>query len=338
MPSPIKWKVGTFNLFNLVLPDTPYYGHNVYDQETYEQKIAWVSGQLKAMEADVVGFQEVFHLDALREALRAAGGDYAEAAVHGAPGEDGKPFVALASTLPVREVSVHREFPPESRIELLGVELPLDRFSRPVLRARLEMPVGGLVDVFVVHLKSKRPEVPEGADPHDPLERAKGKVRSLTIRAAEAAALRAMLLDAMTGGERPVVVVGDANDVRDSVTTEIVTGTPPWHRMPRELKQRIWDRLLYDVKQVRPRGHRHDVTYTHVHNGRHETLDHILVSQEFMKPNRNHLGVVEYVREFNDHLVDSTMFRDALPRHTSDHAQVVATLAMREPRGGGRRS
>jgi endonuclease/exonuclease/phosphatase family metal-dependent hydrolase len=336
MPIPIKWRVGTFNLFNLVLPGTPYYGEQVYDRETYDQKIAWIAGQLRAMEADVVGFQEVFHEAALREALSTAGGRYAEAAVHLAPGDEGKPCVALASALPVVEVGVHHEFPIDARIDIAGVELPLHRFSRPVLRARLEMPVGGQVEVFVVHLKSKRPDVPDGADPHDPLERAKGKVRSLTIRAAEAAALRAMLLDTMSGGDRPVVVVGDCNDVRDSVTTEIVSGTPPWHRMPRELKQRIWDRLLYDVKQVRPRGHRHDVTYTHVHNGRHETLDHILVSQEFMKPNRSHLGVVEYVREFNDHLVDSTMFRDPLPRHTSDHAQVVATLAMREPRGGGR--
>lgn len=332
MPPPIKWKIGTFNLFNLVLPETPYYGDLEYDRDTYDRKIEWIAGQLRSMDADVVGFQEVFHEAALREALDAAGGKYAEAAVHLAPGDEGKPCVALASCLPVREVALHREFPAAARIDIGGVALPLDRFSRPVLRARLEMPVGGQVEVFVVHLKSKRPEVPDGADPHDPLERAKGKVRSLTIRAAEAAALRAMLLETLGGNRVPVVVVGDCNDVRDSVTTEIVSGTPPWHRMPMEVKQRIWDRLLYDVKDVRPRGHRHDVTYTHVHNGRHETLDHILVSQEFMKPNRAHLGVVEYVREFNDHLVDSTMFRDPLPRHTSDHAQVVATLAMREPR------
>jgi len=34
-----------------------------------------------------------------------------------------------------------------------------------------------------------------------------------------------------------------------------------------------------------------DVTYSHIHNGRYEVLDHILVSQEFVRSNPNHIGL-----------------------------------------------
>jgi len=86
---PSKWKIGTFNLFNLVLPEVPYYGDSIYTREEYQRKIRWVAGQLRSMEADVVGFQEVFHEAALREALHEAGGEYAEAEVHVAAGDEG---------------------------------------------------------------------------------------------------------------------------------------------------------------------------------------------------------------------------------------------------------
>lgn len=328
-------RVGTFNLFNLVLPDRKYYGHREYTRAEYNRKLGWIREQLGRMEADVVGFQEVFDEAALREALAVLPA-YEDAAVVTGGADGDFPAVALVSRLPVVETQVYRDFPAAARIDFEGVELPPKAFARPVVRARVELPYGYLADVFVVHMKSKRPEVPEDADPHDPLERAKGKVRSLVIRAAEAAALRAILLETMAGRDRGVVVLGDANDSRDAVTTEIVTGTPPWRQMPREVKQKIWDTLLYDVKDARPRGRKRDVTYTHIHNGRHDSLDHVFVSQEFIKQNRRHLGVVEYVREFNDHLIDSTMYREPLPVWTSDHAQVVATLAIRAPRDGGR--
>jgi hypothetical protein len=36
-----QFRVGTFNLCNLALPDKEFYGHEVYTQEAYKQKLAW---------------------------------------------------------------------------------------------------------------------------------------------------------------------------------------------------------------------------------------------------------------------------------------------------------
>lgn len=339
---PPRFKIATFNLFNLVLPGVPYYRTRCYTHDDYERKSAWIAGQLDRMGAGVVGFQEVFHEAALRQVLARSQG-LAEAEVVVAPparphepvppGDEPEllPRVALASAYPIVEHEVLEEFPEAARLDFGGVDIPLTRFSRPLLRCRLELPNGIQPDVYVIHLKSKRPEVPDGADPHDPVERAKGKVRSLLIRAAEAAALRTLLVQAMTGTERPTIVLGDANDSGDSVTTEILAGTPPWRQMPFEVKKKIWDVLLYDAKQAQGRRGNRDVTYTHIHNGDYESLDHVLVSQEFLHQNRDRLGAVEYVALFNDHLVDSTLSREPLPNWTSDHGQVAVTIRLRDP-------
>lgn len=324
-----RFRVATFNLFNLVLPETTYYGRRRYTQEEYRRKLDWVAGQLRHMDADLVGFQEVFHEAALREALDGAGG-YPEDGVVVDDRDGSLPSVALASRFPIVETEIIKDFPPEASLDFGEVVIPVRSFSRPVLRVRVRLPGDVEPDLFVVHLKSKRPEVPEGVDPHDPLERAKGKVRSLLIRALEAAALRALLLPVMQGSRRPLIVLGDANDTGAAMTTEVLMGTPPWRQLPFEVKQRIWDVLLYDVKDAQgPRRRGRDVSFTHIHNGAFECLDHILVSQEFIRANRRHVGYVEYVADLNDHLIDSTLSREPPPVWTSDHGQVVATLVLR---------
>ena len=74
------FSVATFNLYNLVKAETPYYGNRRYSTEQFNRKVAWVAGQLDSMDADIVGFQEVFHTEAL-EACRHATQKYGTAAV-----------------------------------------------------------------------------------------------------------------------------------------------------------------------------------------------------------------------------------------------------------------
>lgn len=51
-------------------------------------------------------------------------------------------------------------------------------------------------------------------------------------------------------------------------------------------------------------------------------LDHILVSQDFVRSYPDHFGEVQYLQLFNDHLVDSTL-SDSFGDYTeSDHGQV----------------
>lgn len=327
---PSRFHVATFNLFNLALPETPFYGHRRYSKEEFARKEAWIQGQLKTLNADLVGFQEVFQAEAL-EGVVERSGLYPQARVVTVPRDEPLPTVGLVSRFPIREIEGIAEFPEEAEVDLEAGFSGVKRFSRPVLRAQVELPGEVPVDVYVIHLKSKRPVVPEGRDPHDPIERAKGKARALFQRAAEAVALRTILVRRMQGVSRPVIVLGDANDSRDSVSTEILSGTPPWAQMPRAVKEKIWDILLYDCHRLVDRKWNRDVTYSHIHNGRYETLDHIFVSQEFVRQYPRHIASVESISGLNDHLVDRTLSREPLPGHTSDHGQVKVTFRLRPP-------
>ncbi len=323
-----RFKVGSFNLYNLVLPGKTYYSRRRYTESEYQRKKKWIAEQLRRMDADIVGFQEIFHSTALQQALDKSGKYYkAKLLVGNETGQ--KPVVGLVSRFTVLEHGVVSDFPIKAQLEIDGTEVPINHFSRPVVWARLQIRPAIEVVVFVVHLKSKNPMIGEGVNRHDPMERAKGKARSLIRRAAEATALRYLILDILQDGDQPAIVMGDVNDTGAAVTSEIMTGSPPWRKLPYEIKLRNWNVLLYNVKDIQARRSPHDVYYTHIHNGHYESLDHILISQEFVHSNPRHVGSIEYVTVFNDHLIDETLSQDTVPQWQSDHGQVVATIKLR---------
>ena len=324
-------KIGTFNLLNLVKPGERYYNKKPYSEKEFAKKSRWIGRQLQRMDADFVGFQEVFHESALRQVVRESG-VFDENSTF-APGADGKgPRVGLATSLPFVEPPTSiADFPDDLDFSIDGAPFPVKSFLRPVLRAVVEFPNGHPVTIFITHLKSKRPMV-TAAKRHDPKERTLGKARALIIRAAEAAALRSILVDELQQNQRPVVVVGDLNDAVPAVTTEMVAGSPPWRFLPAKQKKDTWDVLLYSTYDIQARQSYRDVNYSHIYNGRYETLDHIFVSQEFYRFNPKRIGEVNYLRFFNDHLFDATLSNDRPDRIASDHGQLVATLRLR-PQG-----
>ena len=255
-------------------------------------------------------------------------GEYDGASIRmGERNEEG-PAVAIASRFEALDYEVFIDFPHLALLEFNGVEMPLTKFSRPVLQAKIQIHPELVVNVFVVHLKSKRPKIKEGVNPHDPRERAMGHARSLMIRAAETTALRHILLDTLENTDHPVIVLGDFNDDGSAVTSKILCGTEPWRNLKREEKAAIWDVHLYNVKDIQARQSYRDVYYTHLHNGHYDSLDHILVSQEFVRQNPQRLGYVEYVKVFNDHLIDQSLSDDRVPKWESDHGQVVTTIQL----------
>ncbi|MDJ0764136.1 MAG: endonuclease/exonuclease/phosphatase family protein [Myxococcota bacterium] len=336
-----KFKIATFNLYNLVWPNIIYYGKKKYGPTDYNRKVEWIGHQLSAMKADIVGFQEIFHKKALEEAL-VQSDFYNDAAIsiadpsgkslveEPAQDEDLGPVVGLVSRFPIVDESVFTEFPAEAILDIDGDDIPLKAFSRPVLRARVQLNDQHAVTVFVVHLKSKRPKMGAGADPYDPVEKAKGQARSLILRAAEATGLRAILMETLQSSNDPVIVLGDVNDGDLAVTTQIATGEPPWRRLSFGAKKKIWDVLLYHVKQIQARNSYRDFYFTHIHNGHYEALDHIMVSQEFVYQNPARIGKVVYVRTLNDHIVDDTLSPDSVKKWQSDHGQVVASIELKQ--------
>lgn len=328
-------KIGTFNALNLARPGEKYYDDTPpYTPAEFEKKAGWMADQLNRMDADLVGFQEVFHEEALRTvALRSHLFDESSTVV--APGADGisGPRLGLATRLTVVEPpTTVSHFPPGVDAAAGGVALPVGEFSRPILRTRvlLDPDKGTTATVFVAHLKSKRPTIVEGTPEHDPREEALGKARSLIRRAAEAAALRFLLLDEIVNNAQPAIVLGDLNDGARAVSTDIIMGDTPsrfWPRDPAD-RQAYWDRALYSAYEINARQLGRDVSYTHIFNGHYENLDHILVSQEFYDRNPKRIAVVSNLRYFNDHLFDSQLSNDRRDRIASDHAQLVAEIRM----------
>jgi len=323
-----SFKVGTFNLQNLALPNQFFY-EDCYTPEQYSKKKSWIAEQLNRMQADVIGFQEVFDKDALKDVLAASAFCQGFSSIVALPITD-TPAVALASRFPILEYAIIHNFPPAAQLRVQGAELPFTHFSRPILSVRLQLSEAVECTVFVVHLKSKRPIFPEGVDRQDPVERAKGQARSLVLRSVEAIALRLVLMETLQNRDHPVIVVGDMNDGSLAVTSQIVSGEPPLRKMHPEQKQKAWDVLLYHVKDIQARQSYGDFFYTHIHNGHYDSLDHIMVSQEFVSQNPRRVGRVVYVSVLNDHLIDETLSREEIPCWQSDHGQVVASIELEQ--------
>ncbi len=232
------------------------------------------------------------------------------------------------------------------------VTLRINRFERPVIRAVIALPDGSRLVVFVAHLKSKRPKflsTETQEDRRKPLLAALGDVRSLIVRAAEAVALRALVLreiDDPADGQRgkPVVVLGDLNDDSSAVTTEIVAGPRPPFYMKPEAKLPIWDVGLTSVHDIIAQRSTRDVAYTHIHDGKYAILDHILVSQELTAGFPKRIARLLNVVIYNDHVVDETLSMPDRPNKIvidgvkrkppgtrSDHGVAVAEFELEGP-------
>lgn len=188
------------------------------------------------------------------------------------------------------------------------------------------MPGGrGTLRVLVVHLKSKRPkflqneagEVIEDRD--DPAVIARATLRSLMMRAAECAALRALVHARLANTREPLVLMGDLNDSPHAVTTQMVAATRAiaFDRAAR-------DTALFHAPDVQSDAAiRRDVAYSHVYQGWPEVLDQIWVSEEFVASSRFAIGDLRRVEYFNDHL------HEGRERIRSDHGLVRALVLLR---------
>jgi len=326
----MRIKIGSFNVFNLVRSGEPYYNKPPYTDGEFSRKADWIAGQLKRMEAQIAGFQEVFHEDALLDVTQRSalydGGTVIS------PGADGSgPRVGLATSLEVvGQPETIKNFPDGFSVSYSfgGATVEVTQFQRAILKVTVRLDAQNTLRVFVTHLKSKRPIILPAEDEHDFKARARGKARSLVVRAAEAAALRAILVDELQGNQQAAVVIGDLNDDQHAVSTEMVSGTPPWRFLPATRKREIWDVLLYNTYEIQARQSPRDVSFSYIYNGNYNTIDHIFVSQELYRFNPNRIGEVEYLRFFNDHIVDSTLTSGNSDRIESDHGQLVATIRM----------
>jgi endonuclease/exonuclease/phosphatase family metal-dependent hydrolase len=312
-------RFATFNVCNLAPPGAKLYDNlEPLTAAQYEAKLDWTARQLDQLDADVIGFQEIFSQGSLREVLSRTR-HYREAALAGFDTEGGErltPQVALVSRLPLAApAQSYAGFPD-------GVAMPAgsrdgDSFARAPLHAQVVLPDGRIVDVMVVHLKSRRPDYRNGDGGGDPLQYAMANLRSLIRRGTEAVALRVLLTQLGRDSHRPRIVLGDFNDVADAVTTSIVLGAGASCEPGLELADR-----LFDSKQIQQRqDDLRYLGYTNIHEGHTMTIDHVLVSEEFNPASRHAIGEVLDVNYLNDHLLQERP-------EASDHGQVLVRIRL----------
>ena len=313
-------RFATFNVCNLAPAGAKLYDNlEPLSPAQYAAKAEWTARQIDLLDADVIGFQEIFSQAALRDVLSRTR-HYREATVAGYDAMDiaGRmlPTVALVSRLPLVGAGVAwADFP-------AGVSVSAEdnacRFARAPLHVQIILPGGQLTDVVVVHLKSRRPDYRHG-DGNDAAAYALANLRSLQRRGAEAVALRVLVSELGRSG-RPRIVLGDFNDIANAVTTSIVMGAgapcEPQGVRP-EMRERLYDANAIALRQDAARH----AGYTNIHDSAYMTIDHILVSEHFHPASPRAIGVLQEVTYLNDHLLLG------LP-HASDHGQVLARIKL----------
>lgn len=67
-----RFTIASFNVKNLIGADKEYYRFQSYTPEEYAWKVDWMADQLLSMDADIVGFQEIFEEEALTDVISEA--------------------------------------------------------------------------------------------------------------------------------------------------------------------------------------------------------------------------------------------------------------------------
>jgi predicted extracellular nuclease len=335
-----SFSIATFNLYNLNLPGLPIYtDRDGWSQEQYAAKIAWTAAVLRRLDADVVGLQELWHSKAVEDVLEAAGlqDEYdilAEPAI-------GTHIVCAAlvrkGLLVADSADWIDAFPPKLILrstqeddQTPAVDVRIDGFARPVLHFRIGLRDSGPeTEVFVCHLKSKAPErvyredwFEADTDFYRRHSTALGSAMATIRRTAEATALRMMLTEVTKGTVTPVIVLGDLNDGQHSNTLNIVT------QQPRYLVGGSTggsDVALYTAQTLQEFRDTRDVYYTHVHQDMRESLDHVLVSEQFYDNSRRRIWLFDGLSIANDHLDDE----DHKAVGTGDHGVVKVNFRYR---------
>jgi endonuclease/exonuclease/phosphatase family metal-dependent hydrolase len=349
---------GSFNLLNLQdAKKSVHKTKNYYTPTNYKKKVEWAGGMLGRIGADVVAFQEVWSGKALKEAIKKSG-QFSDADLVGPVKNKKDTSVALVTKLAHGSPVWHKKFPEEFLMKSKAggksgpaVSVTISRFSRPVLQVPVMVPISATetkeVQVFVAHLKSKLPSNLSDASVQKLWATfgdgtySSGKVKLNTLgnkiaagigsalanvqRSTEAAALRFILAKLMYGNNKPVILLGDLNDGPLSVSTGIITGNPDYRTVLKQGRGKRNDTEMFSASWLQQYRSLRDVYYTHVFKSRRESLDHILVSEQFYDHSERRIWSFEELRVHNDHLKDDHVESEK-DKTISDHGIVTATF------------
>ncbi len=327
----------SFNLYNLNEPGLPLYKNTrPWSQQEYDLKVRYTGQMLRLMASDVYGFQELWHESSLANCLAEAGLSQSHIGLV-PPNHKGKRIVcaaAVRASMLVGKPEWISKFPDSFVMKSTGddpqtpsISVGLRSFSRPVLHFVIR-PVESApeVHVFVCHFKSKGPTWITGEkwyekETHSKHQEAIGSALSTVRRTAESCALRMIITELTKKSDVPVVVLGDVNDGILSNTLNILTGQPNYLM---GLSLGGGDTDLYTAQTLQEYRSTRDVYYTHIHQNNRESLDQILVSEQFYDNSRRRVWSFDGLDVNNDHL----NFEDHRLLGTNDHGVIRARFRL----------
>lgn len=336
-------RIATLNLYHYAAPGVFWYRREAtHSEESWAVKNAWLRGCLDAIDADIVGFQEVVSIEALRALCAEAG--YPHFAAVAEPR-----FLADDRAVYKRPVNAVASRWPMSAEELgaaPGVARTLsldddDSFRRPVVKAAIETPAFGPVLVYCCHLKS--PGVAAGdalmagrsEAPEEPRARARWRLEALS-RAHGRAQIQRMLEASLLYHEaaarvdeapgRPLFILGDFNDAPESAALMALTPHREFERdgaaglTPSQAEEQTF--RLIDAWRLAPRDPERDGRPpTHREGAEGVAIDFILTSSALHPWAPHAIGRVVAAEVHDGH------FQAGHPALSSDHAPVSATIA-----------
>lgn len=303
-------RIATFNVKDLFGPRGPE------EQGLVAAKVAAIAKEIRRSRADVVALQEIGDPGLLESLAREHLGDLG----FGAPvlGTEDKRGIrnAILARVPVLWSQVHVAASLPLPVLRAGDPVPFAGripLRRGVVHVRIDAGALGEIDVMTAHFKSNLPSHVKdvaGNEIVDETPRGRGEaaVRSFVQRAAEALYVRGLVDDVLAKSpDHQICVLGDLNDVSDSLPVRVVRGAfPPGTG------------VLYPCADRLPQESR----FSCLHGDRPTLIDHVLVSERLFRA----------VRAFeiqNEALRNHPMHEDG-PGITvdSDHALCVVELGL----------
>ncbi|MDG1731842.1 MAG: endonuclease/exonuclease/phosphatase family protein [Thalassotalea sp.] len=335
-------KLATFNLYNFIEPPLAFYDFDkILSSEQWLKKQKWICDYLTEFQPDIIGFQEVFSVEALQQLTLEQG--YPYFAVVDEPNivDDficNSPVVAIASKFAITQtVAV------EVDIELaksIGLH-PNFNFSRKVLRATIDLPHAGFTDCYVVHFKSKRPmlefEEQLASKESTLVARLKAQIAggwgSAIIRGSEASLLLVDMIKRREQKGYPMMLLGDFNNpLDDGILETLTTQSLRFYNDHEEVLNKYYLKdswLLYVETYNKEEETKLTVPPrkpTHYYGAKGSVLDYILLSSEFDASNQASLFELSEHHTYDRHLINPIFDRDG---ESTDHGVVMVTLSLR---------
>lgn len=329
-------RFGTFNLFQFCAPPYSFYiKKDKINSDEWQEKTTWLKKQIKKMDCDIIGFQEVFSHKELEELTKELGFKYYVNVDEPKKDEQNdnvyvSTTLALASKYPIKntkEVKVH--VPSIKKLNFQGHF----KFSRKPIKALIELPNGLDITFYVNHFKSNRlNEFEYVFKKETTLKEKKSQVKealennyskALKQRLAETSSLYFDMQKTKT----PIVSVCDLNDKEFSLSIDALTNSL-YHNENLEKEFHIlFDAYyLFEKKIYNPHPEQKEIkrTPTSYYQGYGNVIDYIFVSRKFNKKSKKAIGKISSYEIHDEHLQqnhDGSILQ-------SDHASVVCEVEL----------